>query len=186
MNRIEILGFGFAIIGIWLNTRQIIWCWLLTIISSICYFFYFIELKLYADSLLQLFFVVMGIFGWINWKKIKAYQQQVYSWSNNQLILCTLMVVSATLFLGGFLKIYTDASLPFLDSFCLGLSLTATWLSAKKVIENWVVWIFVDFIYVGIYIFKDAYLTAVLYTILIILAVIGYRSWKKTQVQKVL
>jgi nicotinamide mononucleotide transporter len=69
MSTIEIIGFITALLGVWLTIRQNILCWLVNIISSLFYCIYFFELKLYADSSLQVFFVVMGVYGWVNWRK---------------------------------------------------------------------------------------------------------------------
>jgi nicotinamide mononucleotide transporter len=83
-----------------------------------------------------------------------------------------------TFILGSLLK-YTTASYPYLDSFCTACSLVAQVFLARKVLENWLIWIFVDIIYVGIYLFKDLHLTAVMYAIYVGIALMGYIDWRK-------
>jgi nicotinamide mononucleotide transporter len=81
------------------------------------------------------------------------------------------------------LQRYTNTDVPIIDAFVTALSFIATWLLAKKKIENWIVWIVVDFVSVGIYVYKELYATIILFSVLTILAFVGYFQWKKNLVK---
>jgi nicotinamide mononucleotide transporter len=98
--------------------------------------------------------------------------------TKKEVILSVIAVIIFTFILGSLLK-YTSASYPFIDSFCTACSLVAQVFLARKVLENWLIWIFVDIIYVGVYIFKGLNLTAVMYAIYVGIALLGYIDWKK-------
>jgi nicotinamide mononucleotide transporter len=93
-------------------------------------------------------------------------------------MISVIAIILFTVFLGSVLK-YTPASYPYLDSFCTACSLVAQIFLARKILENWLIWIFVDVIYVGVYIFKHLDLTAVMYAIYVAIATIGYIDWKR-------
>ena len=82
--------------------------------------------------------------------------------------------------LGTLLARFTNASLPYVDSATTTTSLIAQWMMARKILENWIVWVAVDVVYIGMFLFKNLYLTALLYLVFLVLAAIGYRQWKKT------
>jgi nicotinamide mononucleotide transporter len=93
-------------------------------------------------------------------------------------LLSIIATIVFTYLLGSILK-YTPASYPFVDSFCTACSLVAQVFLARKVLENWLIWIFVDIIYVGVYIFKHLDLTALMYAIYVGIALLGYADWRK-------
>lgn len=181
MNAIEIIGFVTAVLGIYLTAKKNISAWPILIVSSLAYAYFFFEIKLYADATLQFFFVATSIFAWINWKKNINSEQtlSVKKLSFNKLILYLLITLVLGKFFGIQLNKYTDASYAEYDSVLFAVSILASILSAKLFIENWYLWIVVNLSYIILYIYKEAYLTAVLYTILVILAVLGLREWKK-------
>ena len=95
------------------------------------------------------------------------------------LSLLFLLCIISTIGIGTFFRYNTDASLPYVDALTTSMSLIAQWMIARKKIENWLLWIVADVIYVGMYVFKHLYLTSLLYFIFIILAIIGWQQWKK-------
>lgn len=105
----------------------------------------------------------------------------VYNIRWRDLMVLIIIVLIIAIAAGLALKKYTDASLPYLDSFCMSISLAATWLTTRKVLENWLMWMLVDATYVGVYIYKQAYMTAILYVLFVIMAIIGFNTWKKAQ-----
>jgi nicotinamide mononucleotide transporter len=131
--------------------------------------------------LLQCVYVLLLVFGWYNWTT-KQEQKTTFPVRLNSTIGLKLFSITfaATLVLGFFLKNYTNASLPWIDSALTCASLSAQWMIAKKIIDNWIVWIVVDVIYIPVYIFKHLPLTAILYAIFLIMAFRGYREWKVT------
>ncbi len=182
MNWIEILGFITGIIAVWLTIKENIWCWLFGIINVILYFILFFDLRLYADAWLQAFYVVSQIYGWIIWRKgsIPSEELTVTFCSNTILFRCIIITLAMTFLFGYYFSNYTAAALPWWDSSLMAASLTGTWMAANKKIENWIVWIIANFIYIQIYIVKDTYLTALLYAVFLVLAIQGFYSWKES------
>jgi nicotinamide mononucleotide transporter len=96
------------------------------------------------------------------------------------LVLLSLLGCAGAALLGFTLYRHTDASLPFWDSSTTSFSLVAQWMQARKWIENWPLWIVVDLVYVGIYVYKRLYLTAGLYAVFVVLAAIGLLQWRRS------
>lgn len=178
---LEIIAMVTGIIGVVLTIKQSIFCFPIGILNVLLYAWIFFspEIRLYADGLLQCIFALLLIYGWINWT-IKKYEiihpEKIDAKTGARLFLIT---ISATIILSYFLSKYTNASYPLLDSSLTCLSLASQWMIAKKFIENWIIWIFVDIIYIPMYIAKQLPLTAVLYFIFLLLALRGYAEWKK-------
>ena len=129
---------------------------------------------------LQVYFMVMNIYGWYYWAKKPADESKipVAIITYKEFLWSVLAIIVFTVILGTGLK-YTPASYPYIDSFCTACSLVAQVWLARKILENWLIWIFVDVIYVGVYIFKHLDLTAFMYAGYIIIAILGYIDWKK-------
>jgi len=176
----ELTGFITGLLCVYLAAKNVIWNWPLAIISVSFYAFIFFEKHLFADAGLQLYFLAMNIYGWYHWSKRSPAENvvPVVRITHMQMIASVAGIAAVTLFLGSVLK-YTTASYPYLDSFCAACSVVAQLLLARKVLENWLIWTFVNAIYVGIYIFKDLHLTAIMYAIYIPIVVLGYIDWKK-------
>ena len=176
----ELTGFITGLLCVYLAAKKIIWNWPLAIISVVTYAFIFYEKHLFADTVLQVYFLAMNFYGWYHWSKRAPLDNivPVVRITKRQMLLSLIGVGAVTLFLGSVLK-YTTASYPYLDSFCAACSVVAQLLLARKVLENWLIWVFVNLIYVGIYLFKDLHLTAVMYAIYVPIAVLGYVDWKK-------
>ena len=178
---LETIGVISGILCVWLAARNIIWNWPIAIISVAAYIFIFFEAKLYADMGLQVYFMGMNIYGWYYWsrKPKDADKVPVKSISKKELLFAVFGVATFTTLLGFFLFKQSDAAFPFIDSFCTACSLVAQLFMARKVLENWLIWIFVDIIYVGVYLAKDLHLTAGMYALYIYIALTGYQAWRK-------
>ena len=181
MNAIEIIGFVTAVLGIYLTAKKNIIAWPILILSSLAYAYFFFEIKLYADSTLQFFFVATSIFAWINWKKSMANEQAfvVHRIAIKNITGLLLLISFSGIFIAKILTKFSDATYAEYDSILFSASIVASILSAKMYLENWYFWIVINLSYIVLYIYKEAYLTAVLYTILIALAILGLREWKK-------
>lgn len=181
MNAIEIIGFVTAVLGIYLSAKKNIFAWPILIVSSLAYAYFFFDIKLYADSVLQFFFVGTSVFAWINWSKNMKTEHQlvVQSLSFNSLLKYLFITLLIGKFFGILLNRYTDASYAEYDSLLFASSIFASILSAKLYVENWYLWIIINASYIILYLNKQAYLTAVLYGILIVLAVLGLLEWRK-------
>ncbi|MES2428695.1 MAG: nicotinamide riboside transporter PnuC [Bacteroidota bacterium] len=177
---LEVIGVITGLLCVYLAAKNIIWNWPFAIISVVIYIFIFSEAHLFADMGLQVYFLVMNIYGWYYWSKKPASEEKtpVMRIKKNEAFISAIAVIVFTFILGSVLK-YTTASYPYLDSFCTACSLVAQVLLARKVLENWLIWIFVDIIYVGVYMYKDLHLTAVMYAIYVAIALMGYIDWKK-------
>ena len=180
---IEIVGAILSLIYLYLSINQKVSLWFFGIISSLFYIVVFFQTKLYADMSLQLYYVVISIYGWINWKHGKegtnddlpATRMSKRLWIN---LIAATVVIYFIYFL--ILTRFTDSTIPKADSLVGALSIIGTWLLARKLIENWLVWIVADGLCVGLYIYKDLYPTAVLFIIYTIMSIDGYWQWRKT------
>lgn len=180
---LEWFGVFTGILCVWLAAKNNIYNWPIAIVSVIIYIFIFFESKLYADMGLQVYFFAMNVYGWYFWSKNRnnpEASRPIAIITKKEIILSILGVIVFTLILGFLLKKNTDASFPFLDSFCTACSLIAQVFLARKVLQNWLIWIFVDIIYVGMYISKDLQATAVMYALYVYIASVGYVDWRKT------
>lgn len=179
---LEWFGVFTGILCVWLAAKNNIWNWPIAIVSVLIYIFIFFESKLYADMGLQVYFFAMNIYGWYYWSKQKenpAKERPIATITKKEILLSILGVIIFTLALGFLLHKNTDASFPFIDSFCTAVSLIAQIFLARRVIQNWLIWIFVDIIYVGVYFSKDLYATGLMYTLYVGIATMGYLDWRK-------
>jgi nicotinamide mononucleotide transporter len=179
---LEWCGVFTGILCVWLAAKNNIWNWPIAIISVLIYIFIFFESKLYADMGLQVYFFAMNIYGWYYWGKQKenpTKERPISTITKKEIILSLIGVVIFTSALGFILQKNTDASFPFVDSFCTAVSLIAQIFLARRVIQNWLIWIFVDIVYVGVYFSKDLYATGLMYALYIGIATMGYLDWRK-------
>jgi nicotinamide mononucleotide transporter len=180
---LEWAGVITGLLCVWLAAKNNIWNWPIACISVIIYIFIFFEGKLYSDAGLQLYFLVMNVYGWYYWagqKDKKVKDTPVVNITKNEVLFSVIAIIAFTLGLGFTLFKKTDASFPFIDSFCTACSVVAQLFLARKVLQNWLIWIFVDIIYVSVYFSKGLYATGVMYAIYIVIATIGYIDWRKT------
>jgi nicotinamide mononucleotide transporter len=138
--------------------------------------------KLFLESGLNIFYVIIGIYGWYQWKhgsKENAALKIIPSTINKNIL---LMGIGMALWIPFALvaKNYSTQALPYLDAFITAFSLVATWMTAKKILENWLYWIVIDALAAVLYANRGFYLIALLYIIYTILALVGYIKWKKT------
>jgi nicotinamide mononucleotide transporter len=178
---LETIGVITGILCVYLAAKNNIWNWPIAIVSVGIYIVIFLEAKLYADTGLQVYFLAMNIYGWWFWsrKPVDAPKVPVKRISKAEILLSLLGIAVFTALIGFFLYHKTDAAFPFIDSFCTACSLVAQIFLARKVVENWLIWIFVDIIYVGVYMAKGLHLTAGMYALYIYIALMGYLAWRK-------
>ncbi|NDI85961.1 nicotinamide riboside transporter PnuC [Undibacterium crateris] len=176
---LELLSFVLSVLTVLLNIRQIHWAWLFSILSSALYGIVFFSSRLYGDSGLQMVFVVVSVYGWYCWLQGSKQSQEMPVTSLNlmQRFAAILAWLSGFVILSLFLKTYTDTDVPYMDGFLTAGSLVGQLLLSRKKIENWLIWIAVDVLYVGLYLSKGLVLTAILYGIFVVLAAIGLKQW---------
>ncbi|HWD90189.1 MAG TPA: nicotinamide riboside transporter PnuC [Mucilaginibacter sp.] len=165
---------------VYLAAKQSIWNWPVAIISVVAYTIVFFESQLYGDAGLQVYFLGTSIYGWYFWIRKKQRQEKpVTSLNFKELTITIAVTIVLSLLLGLFLKNFTPTNVPYIDGFCTAISFVAQLLMTRKVLQNWALWIFVDICYVPLYIYKNLYVTAVLYAILLVLAWLGHVDWQK-------
>ena len=181
-NWFEIVAAILAIAYLLLAMLQDIRCWVAWIISSLMYFFVMYSANLYMEALLQIFYIFIGLYGLYQWR-FKANVKdalKITTWSvKNHLIVISALVFLTSLS-GYILTIYTAAASPFIDAFTTWGAIAASYLVAKKILENWFYWFVIDFVSVFLFISRELYPTALLFIVYLVLVVIGYSAWRKS------
>ena len=185
-NRWEVLAVVFGIVSVYLSTREHIWSWPTALVNVGLYFVVFYEAKLYADMGLQVVYFGLSLYGWYEWLYGGANRTELHVSRTTRPLGVRLLVtgVVCAAVLGTLLARFTDAALPYVDSATTSTSLVAQWMMTRKILENWAVWMAVDVVYVGMFIYKHLYLTAGLYTVFFVLAVMGYVQWKRSLAER--
>ncbi|MFO7868840.1 MAG: nicotinamide riboside transporter PnuC [Bacteroidales bacterium] len=182
---IELAGTLCGFIYIFLEIKQHIWLWPIGIITAIFYVIVYYYAKFYADMSLQFYYIFISIYGWYFWiygtktrKEIPVTRIPRIACRNVLIISCILMGA-----LGFFLQHYTDSPVPWGDAFTTSFSITATWMLARKYIEQWWFWIGINIVSIFLYIEKELYPTSILFFVYLTLAIIGYIQWRKSMNQ---
>ena len=182
-NSLEITAVIFAILYLILAVKQNILCWIAGIISSVLYFFIMQKAGLYMEAYLQVFYVVMGIYGWSQWSASNASNPSfiVNTWSKYQHMIAISIILALSLLSGFLLERYTDAALPFLDALVSWGAVVATYMVAKKLLENWIYWFVIDATSIFLFIERGLWLSAVLFATYLVIIFFGYQSWNKVR-----
>ena len=185
-NWVEVLGALTGLVYLYFSINQLIWLWPLGLVTSVLYIFVFFKASFYADMSLQFYYVFISIYGWIHWLKDargneagNGKELKVKSIGVNYYAILIVITFILTFAIGIFLSRFTDSPLPYWDAFTTSGSIVATWMLARKILDNWIFWIVVDFTAMGTYIYKGLYPTVILFFVYTLLAFIGYRQWKK-------
>lgn len=182
MSGAEILGTVLGIVGVWLMIRQNVWGWPVGIVQVAISAWVFFEARLYSDVMLQILFLGIQLYGWWHWlhgnDEVRA-ELPVTRLPARAAVGWSAVGGVATLAWGEFMRRHTDAALPYWDAFILMFSVIAQWLQARKRLENWVGWMVVNVVAIGVYWAKDLRLFAALYAIFLGMAVAGHRSWRR-------
>ena len=181
LNMTEVLGFVTGAISVWLTVKQNIWNWPIGIINNLFFVVLFLSSQLYADMGLQIVYIVLSVLGWYWWLHGGDHQGRMPV-THLKLPILLVLGLLGTLScweLTLFLQSVNDTA-PFLDALTTVLSLVAQYLLTRKLLENWYVWIATDIIYIGLYAYKNLYLTSVLYFIFMVMCVVGWWGWRKT------
>jgi len=175
---LEAVGTFFAACYVVLATRQIIWCWPSGLVAGVLMFIVLLESKLYPSALLQIYFFAMSIYGWYEWKRGGEQHLGVQvNWLPVSRHLIIVATVIAAALISGWLWTGTEATNPYLDSFVMIVSIVATFMVARKIIENWIYWLVADSVYIYLYLSNDLFFYAGLSVFYMIMASIGLRAW---------
>lgn len=171
-----------TLVAVYLTTRQIVWCWPLGMVGVTLYSMVFFEARLYADAGLQGIYFALAAYGWWAWTRggQDHTELKVSLITAKTMVLLLIAATLAGLALGSLLFRFTDASLPLMDSSLTSFSIAAQLMQTRKLLENWLVWIAVDVLYVSMFLYMDLYLTAALYAIFLALATMGYVQWRRS------
>jgi len=179
-NWVELAGFITTAVGIWLTTKRLLICWPVVLAADILYLVVFYRARLLSDALLQIFFIAFTLYGWWHWWRgvREEGEVRVEPLATPALLIAIAAGIAGTAVLGEIAR-HLQAALPWLDAALASFSLVGSWWQARKHIANWVLWIVVNLAYIGEYIYKDLWITAVLYVGLVILAILGLRDWRR-------
>jgi nicotinamide mononucleotide transporter len=171
------LGLAYLLLAV----KRNLLCWLCAFASTTIYLVLFGQAALYMQSALQVFYLVMAVYGFIDWKagRTEASGVLIRTWSLRQHALAAVGVAIATVINGWLLAKHTDAAAPYLDSFVTWSSVVTTWMVARRVLENWLYWIVVDAIAAYLYFSQGLLWTTVLFVIYLGIVVQGYFVWRK-------
>lgn len=182
MDPLELTAVAFGVLSVWLSTRQHIASWPTALVNTALYLVIFQRAQLYANSGLQGVYFLLSCYGWYQWKFGGADHSGVVVTRTSRRLAALLVTIAVgtTGLLWFVLTRFTDAALPWLDSATTATSLMAQWMMTRKLLENWIVWIAVDVVYIGMYASQGLRLTAGLYAAFLVLATLGYFSWRRS------
>ncbi len=179
---LEAVAVLFGIVSVYLSTRENIWSWPTAIVNVSLFFALFLRSGLYSDTGLQVVYFGLSIYGWYEWlyggaghTAIAVSRTTGRTWA----VLGAIAVVTWGV-LGAATSRLPGTALPYVDAATTTVSLLAQWMMTRKLLENWLIWIAVDVVYVGMFSFKGLYLTAFNYAIYLALAALGYVAWKRS------
>jgi nicotinamide mononucleotide transporter len=177
----EAIAVVLAIAYLLLAMKQNLWCWACALLSTAIYTVLLWDVSLLLQSALNVFYMVMAVYGWWQWRAGGARHEGVaiHRWSWQQHLLALFAVLAATLLSGRLLVENTSAALPYVDGFVTWGSVLTTWMVAKKILENWLYWVVVDGMAVFLYASSGLYLTAGLFGLYVILVIFGYFNWRR-------
>ena len=180
---IDIIGLVLGLLYLWLEYRANIWLWAVGVIMPIVNSYLLFAKGLYADFGMEFYYVVIAIYGYYCWRwgnKTNKGEELPITHYNSRHVVAS--IITGLVLWGGiywFLKFHTNSTVPILDSFTTSLSAVAMWALARKYLEQWLLWLVVDAVSCGLYIYKGIPFRACLYGLYTVIAVLGYLKWKK-------
>ena len=180
MSLTEAAGFALAVMMVLCSIKELHWSWPLAIASSVLYFFVFQDSQLYGEAVLQIVFAVLALWGWWQWLRPSLLQtqgsdiQRLSPRAGWQIAITALALWPLVAF---FLQHLTDSDVPWWDGFVTALSLVGQYLLGRKYLENWLIWIVVNGVSIGLFAYKSLWLTVLLYVIFLVMSWIGWRTW---------
>ena len=177
------VGFGIAYLA--LAVREHIACWYAAFISTAISVYVFWDVSLFMESLLNVYYMAMAVYGWYQWRGNRVQQAglAVSTWPPRNHLLIIGGTLSLTMISGFMLASSTSASWPFVDSFTTWGSVLTTFMVARKILENWIYWIVIDAVSIFLYLDRGLYLYAGLFVIYVIIAIFGYFGWRRSMAQ---
>lgn len=182
MTWIEAIATVAGALCVWLLVRQNIWNFAFGIVQVTLSAFVFYQQRLFSDAILQVFFAALNIYGWIHWTRggKDRVELPVTRMTVPSISFWTIATLVLTAIWGTFAKVQLNAAAPYVDGFILVASLVAQWLTARKKLESWWLWIAVDLVAIPLYASRELYFFAVLYVAFLILCIQGLREWRQS------
>ncbi len=176
----EAVAVVLAIAYLLLAMRENILCWYCALASTAIYTVLFWQVSLLMESLLNVFYMVMAVYGWWQWRRGGESHEgvKITSWAPGRHVVLVAGILAVSAVSGYLLITHTQAAWPFVDSFTTWGSVVVTWMVAKKILENWLYWIVIDFACVFMYFERGLYLSSLLFAAYVVIAVFGYFSWR--------
>jgi len=179
---LELVAVIFGVVSVYLSTREKLASWPTALINVALYFVLFHRTHLFSDMGLQVVYFGLSLYGWYEWQFGGANKTVLLVTRTSPRLWAILAVVGVVVWfaLAQVTSRIHGAAIPYMDAATVSTSLIAQWMMTRKLLENWVVWIAVDFVYVGMFMYKGLYLTAGNYAIYLVLAFMGYFAWRKS------
>jgi nicotinamide mononucleotide transporter len=179
---LQIVGTLLGLLYLWLEYKANIWVWIVGAIMPMVHGMLYLQLGIYADAAMQLYYVAAGIYGLFVWLRgEKRSEKRIDIQHTPKKWIFSLVAVYVVLHISLYFLFteFTDSRVPLFDSMSTALSIVAMWMLSRKLVEQWLVWLVVDMISVGLYLYKGIPITAMLYMLYCALAVAGYMRWRK-------
>ncbi|MFT5794101.1 MAG: nicotinamide mononucleotide transporter [Candidatus Azotimanducaceae bacterium] len=178
---LELVAVLLAVAYLLLAVREDPRCWYAAFASTMIFLVLFWQVKLYMESVLQVYYLGMAVYGWYQWRQPNDGQApasiQTWPWSRHALVILAVAGLSA---LSGFLlERYTDAQSPYLDAFTTWASVVTTYMVTRKVLENWAYWLLIDSLSIYLYLDRALYFTSLLFAVYIIIIFFGWYRWQQ-------
>ncbi|MBO7312117.1 MAG: nicotinamide mononucleotide transporter [Alistipes sp.] len=179
---LQIVGTLLGLLYLWLEYKANIWVWIVGAIMPMVHGMLYLQSGIYADAAMQLYYVAAGIYGlfvWLRGEKRSEKRVDIQHTPKKWIFSLVAVYVVLHISLYFLLTEFTNSRVPLFDSMSTALSIVAMWMLSRKLVEQWLVWLVVDMISVGLYLYKGIPITAMLYMLYCALAVAGYMRWRK-------
>ena len=183
---LEIIGAIVGVIYLWLEYKASIHLWVVSIIMPAIYLVVFYGAGLYADTAINIYYLLIALYGWISWRKgAKEESQLAISHTPKRLWLpMAAICIALQVAIWAALHYCTDSTVALGNSITSAISIVAMWMLARKYLEQWIVWCVVDVLCVTLYIYTELYFTAALYGLYVVIAILGYFKWKRLMTEQ--
>ena len=175
---LEAVAVLLSLVYVVLAVRRSRWCWVAGGIGSLIYVWLFARARLPMQSLLQVWYVGVAVFGFLRWSHEGTTRISLLSWRGHVVVIAASLLLAVVI--ARFLAAETQAAWPHLDASTMVLSLFAAWLTARGKLENWLYWIAIDAVQAWLYTAQGLVFTAVLFLVYLVIASIGFIQWSKT------
>jgi nicotinamide mononucleotide transporter len=181
MSNIELFAAALGVLAVWLTVKQNPLCWPIGLVMVLIYSWIFYDYKLYSNMLLQVVYAGVQVYGWWQWTRggMADNGRPVSDLGHRQVLAGLVIGAVIGVSLGAAMSTWSDATQPWLDAFLTGFSLVAQWWMANKRVQCWPLWIVLDVIFVGLFVYQGLYLTAGLYALFTLLAIQGWWQWRR-------